>query len=270
MSEEELQDPPVEEEIDAPEKQEEPSQELDIETRAKLQGHTSKEEWEAAGCNPEDWVDAAQFIEDGENNNKLLRARLSKMESKLTRMEKFQEQNNEIAREEAQRRADERLQKAIEDMDESGIKEAVEARDNVRKLEPVPKEDHTDVIADFRSRNDWYETDPALTAMAQSLSGVVMRDMPHLSPTENLLEVEKRMQPYMKSKPKPKSPGVASGRKKAPIVKTGFASLDEEHQANFRDIRHSAYKHIEDDKKAQEAYYASVTKRSERIAARRR
>ena len=196
----------------------EPEDDLSTEERARTHGWKNLEEWTAAGNAPEDHVDENTFMEGVDNRLPFMASSLRTMEKKYASLEKkfdrqqrFQDQNAEIIREEEKRKANERLEKAIAEMDEDGIRSAVADKERAA-TPPPPENDNADVIADFASRNSWYNTDLALTAMAQSLSGMVANEKPHLSPEQNLEEVERRMAQYT-SKPKPRP---KSCRKRAP------------------------------------------------------
>jgi len=164
--------------------------ERDYEAEARGSGWVAQEEWKG----PADrWVDAKTFVQRGEEYYPFVQAKLKKeissLKSELDQVKTVSQQFREfsekaIARERQER---ERLVNELEDARAKAIsdgdgKEAVRLEREIRQVErePVKAREEPPEVAAWKSENNWYGTDPELSAVADGLSEVVARENPGL------------------------------------------------------------------------------------------
>ena len=215
----------------------------DVETRARAQGWVPKEEFRGPA---EKWRDAESFVKRGEEELPILRERARTMERKLADLEtKLSRQDQEYKGnltnlERMTGLALTRQREQIVGSYEAAMREAASTGDitrydqlrrdmgesvqrfdhqyrTVRDERPQPQAQQTppDVqtaVSEFRSRNAWFESDPALNMEAQAIHIALNRDRPEMSIQDNLTEVER----VIKSR-YPQRFGIAQPKPTAPV-----------------------------------------------------
>ena len=253
-------------ETDTQEDQAQGEAELSIKERAAIHGHRSREEFKG---DPANYKDEEAYIEDVEtmlplaiNSTRILEKKVARLEKQNKRQQRFFEQNLEIARAEAERK----VKDAFDNEDKEAFDQAQSNRDRLKAMDSTPEIEPA--AEAFMERNSWYGRDDDLTALATGLSGQIAAQHPDFTVEQNLKEVEKRIKSHMPEKTKQRATPIEPGRKRVPVKKSGFMSLDDEHKANFDYL--VGQKIYADDDDGRKNYYASVAKRDERLAARNR
>lgn len=171
-----------------------------VEEQAAVLGWKDPKEF---GGNPEKAKTAEEFIEWSNENhsltradNKKLQARLHKLEERDSQREKdfdLQKQTNDMAlkaqRTRIRKEYDDKIKGAVEDGDVPQF-EKLEAEKREALKEPEREEpDIAPVVDKFKSDNDWYGKDRAMTVFADSESSAIRAEYPDLSIEDNLAKV---------------------------------------------------------------------------------
>lgn len=205
-----MEDPDIDDELE-PETEIETDppaeRQAEIEREAALMGHMPRDQFRG---NPDDWIDAETFVKRGREVMPILRKNNERLLSKITELErsrledrktfedfrKFQEQA--LERQKADTLA--QLRTARKEAIAIGDGEAFEqAEEQIRQVksyeipdaikqkppEPAPM---NPIFEDWVSRNDWFNKDPALRAVADSLVEVIRADGTHEVGTPEFLE----------------------------------------------------------------------------------
>lgn len=203
----------------------------EIEQRAIDMGWAPRDRWRG---NPEDFVEADEYVRRGEHVIPIIRAEKRRLEEQLnetrgqldTRDAEWQqrfdalERMNQLAmeRQANQIRSEfgDRKRRAAEnmDMDEYDRLDAQE-REQVRELEEqtkqaAPKEPETKesgvdqatqrTLDNWKADNSWYSRDPVLKALAEGLFNQVAEDMPNADLDKQLQETTNRVMDAMPDK----------------------------------------------------------------------
>lgn len=193
----------------------------ETELRAAQQGWVPESEWDG---DPEQWRPAKEFLDRGELFKKIDEQNRTIKEFRRT-LDEFSKHHARVreteykrAREDLLRQKKEALQEgdadAVIDIDEKldMVKEAQRAATVPQVAEPVINP----TFAEWKSRNDWYDTNEAMRAYADRI-GNTLGAQGGMSVTDILSEVEKRVKKEFASKfvnPKRNAPGAVEGGSK--------------------------------------------------------
>jgi len=171
-----------------------------VEEQAAVLGWKDPKEF---GGNPEKAKTAEEFIEWSNENHSLTRADNKKMQATIHRQGEelkqvrsdveLQKQTNDIAlkaqRNMLQKEYDAKIETAVKDGDIDEFKKLETEKQEALK-EPDNKEpDIAPVVDKFKSDNDWYGKDRAMTVFADSESSAIRAEYPDLSIEDNLAKV---------------------------------------------------------------------------------
>lgn len=146
------------------------------------------------------WVDARTFLKKGDEMLPVLRERLRKqdddikhMRGELQQVVQTQGEFERATRERVEREFAERKRQAVEQADtdayDSVDKEEQQWREKQKPSAPPATAPRGNAILEaWKSKNDWFETDPELTEFADDISGVITARQPHLKGTAKLLD----------------------------------------------------------------------------------
>lgn len=146
------------------------------EAKACLQGWVPKEEFRG---DPAKWINAKSFNERGETIIPIMKERNEHLEKEVREMKElfkefseFHRQTEERIYKKALKEIEDRKLVAVENADKPGYEKAESERIELEKDKPVPKVEkpiELPEMQEFRKANDWYESDPELTAEADAL-----------------------------------------------------------------------------------------------------
>jgi hypothetical protein len=168
----------------------------DAADKAQLQGWTDKDAWEAAGKDPDKWVDAETFLKRGESMAPVLKRELdkanrqiSKLEETVKRLDAYSSKAEQRAYQRAKADFEAQLEAAAEAGDVEGVKAATRGMIDLEKeAQPDPKggptEDFQEAFADWHKENPWFRTegsdkgDTVMTSAAVTLYGEQPQSLP--------------------------------------------------------------------------------------------
>jgi hypothetical protein len=171
-----------------------------VEDRARRMGWVPKDEFRGDETR---WVDAAAFVERGDNELPILRERNRKLDGKIAQLEttirdfaKYHEKTAEREHKRALKEVELRHKEAVSVGD---VKAATEAAHEMAEIKAdAPKAGDTKKVVEpevtaWLADNSWFNADKKLNAFATELHGEILRDKPGLSLAENLEEVTKEV-----------------------------------------------------------------------------
>lgn len=143
----------VDEEV---EKEDEAKPDL-IESRAKLMGHSSKEEWRGS---PDDWVDAKTFLDRADSAMPILRERNKKLEREFNELKERQNKLIKSMFDKEGRELKAQQKAAVKDGDTEAFEAAEKALADIDKQrdEAQPQKDDP-VLTQWKEDNPWYSSD---------------------------------------------------------------------------------------------------------------
>jgi hypothetical protein len=153
-----------------------------VETEARAMGWKPLDEWQGPKGKwrqASEFVDRASFFRKIESQNRVIHEQnqalksLGELQSKIAKTERekvlkeLNQQKREALREQEFDRADELDEEII------AIRSTPEPSFQVPNVqfEQPNQEDPNEVLAEFKARNEWFETDPELTELAETLAG---------------------------------------------------------------------------------------------------
>lgn len=202
---------------------EEPNDEPQLspaEEKARSQGWVSEDEWVEQGKDADDWVDAKQFVFRGElmqriqQQSKQLHESTGKIDQLTKALQKMGEMNSKIA-EEQYKKALQTLKRqkaeALSDEDhdavveiEDQIDEIKEAQKALKEESEAPKANETSSIPPeftaWIAENSWYNTDPVLKSVADTIGSSYAAQNPDLPPAAVLDYVARQVKLEMPHK----------------------------------------------------------------------
>ena len=176
-----------------------------LEEEAKSQGWLPKEEWEAAGNDPDEWRSAKEFKDRGELYKSIHTAKRELQQTKqaLTALQRhhkhvFEQAHNKAVKELKKARREALRDGEVERVDE--IEQDLEVLENEHKeaakeFEQAPAV-QTGVHPSFEAwlpANRWYEKDAELRDYADFVGLKYSKDHPGVSPEEVLKHVSQRV-----------------------------------------------------------------------------
>lgn len=216
-------------------------QERDYESEARAQGWRGQEDWKG---DPEDFVDAKEFVKRGEaimpilrkNNEKLLKelneAKTAAEEARTVAKEfqKFQKENYERKAKELEEQVKQLRQEkrtAINEGDGDRVVDIDDAIDAIReeqaetrkqmaeaeKEKPAPQQQTVDPeIQSWIERNDWFGKDRRLTRIANALGEAIREENPTITGRDFLDKLDEELATYGKGNTKEVPPNPVEGR----------------------------------------------------------
>lgn len=163
------------------------------EEAAKAEGWTTLEEWEERGKDPEDWVDAGEFVRRGElmtrikGQTKAIKGANKRIEELEAAVRTFGEHNKKLAKIEYEKAKRDLRKQKIEAMEDRDHEAVLEIEDKITELDAQAdeleetnsksesKEDAPSIPEPIEKwtndpNNSWYNDDPALRAEADRLA----------------------------------------------------------------------------------------------------
>lgn len=249
FEEPEIKEPP----LDAPPPNETPPSEPNpIEDKARSSGWVSKEEWESSGKDPDQWVDAGEFVRRAPLFQELKehKRRNKDLEKRLDDVAQYAAKAEEIGRQRALKELDQKRKEAIT----LGDVEAFEEADNeyqklqLEKVAPpepaVKKEDeqpqYPPEVVEFAKRNErWFDKDVAMTAYAVEQTRRYRMAGDEMSEAMSKAEADvKREFAHKFINPKKDQPSaVAQGSGEQRPQKHGYSSLNSAQRAVFATLK---------------------------------
>jgi len=213
--------------------------EVNYEEKAISQGWVEQSEWKG---DPEKWRPAKEFVERGENIIPILRDKVKKLEDELKMSVKVNQAEIEELKKAtyAQAKKDfdaevERIRKEKFEAVQSGDVEQFTKLEKAEKAIKEPKEPEktkqvvTPVFEDWKSKNDWYSTDPELTDYAEFVAAKINKEKPGLPEAEFYKTVETKVKTAFREKftnpNREKEDLVGSGGAKPNANKKGWGDL---------------------------------------------
>lgn len=201
------------------------------EEKARSQGWVSEEEWIEQGKEADDWVDAKQFVFRGElmqriqQQSKQLHESTGKIDQLTKALQKMGEMNSKIA-EEQYKKALQTLKRqkaeALSDEDHDAVVEIEDRIDEIKEAQKALKEENEakpnptapSIPPEFTTwitENSWYNTDPVLKSVADTIGSSYAAQHPDLPAAEVLDYVARQVKIEMPHKfggRKPQGPAV--------------------------------------------------------------
>jgi hypothetical protein len=216
----------------------------DFEKEARTMGWVPQEDFRGA---PDKHIPAQEFVERGEEKIPLLLNNIKRLSAKVDEQTKSIEYQNHHHQEDL-KQANERARKEIEDEMLTAVDEGdretflnlKKKRDNIKDPEPVktvskvPPE-----FVQFEAENLWYNSDTAMTAVAQAESQRLAKEFPSLSIEQNLARTKAAVEAafphkFQKGNPRRDEPGaVGAGKPRGKSTGRTFASLPDDAQQAF-------------------------------------
>lgn len=147
----------LEDELPENEEQEQDVEYSAEEQEARSMGHTSKEEWVAAGKDPSRWKSAHEFVEYGRINEALnkTKAEMDKIKADFDKRLKDVNKFNKAQMEAKIKELKEQQRVAVSEADTEGFDKVQKQIDDLQiKDEPIPP-GKDPYIAEWESKNDW-------------------------------------------------------------------------------------------------------------------
>lgn len=202
-------------------------------------GWVGKDEWVAAGKDPDEWVDHAEYVRRKPLFDKIhtLSKALKDKDEKIEAVSKYAQKAAEIAREKAIKEFEEERRKAVEVGDIEAFEAADKQLQEARK-EPVVEESPAapeipPVIQEFAKRNDkWFEKDKAMTIFMvettkeYTAAGMTLEKAMERAESDVKKEFAHKFENPNKGKPSPVAANNAEARPKT----VTYASLKDEHK----------------------------------------
>lgn len=170
-----------------------------VEDRARRMGWVPKEDFRGDETR---WVDAAAFVERGENELPILRERNRRLDGKLSEMEQtlrdFVKHHEKTAKREYDRAVKDLEKQHKEAVSVGDVAAATEAAKEMAELKadapkPADKKENDPVVAAWVKDNAWFNNSESLNSFATAYHGELMKEKPGLSLAENLEEVTKEV-----------------------------------------------------------------------------
>ncbi len=249
----------IEEEVKEEKQEEEPEEEeRDWDSEATRMGWADEDNWHG---DPNAWVDAKTFVENGEKILPIVRAEKRRLEEEVTnlkrrekerdeRFDKYHKHQTALLELEKKRRNTALAmlkQQKKEAIDESDGELVVRIDDQIKELEdfelpeleetkPEKKQDDAKEHPDFRawmSENSWYENDRRMRAVANDIadelqqSGTTLQGRPFLDAVAE--QVKKEYSHKFQGTRRRKSAAVETGTRPVPRKKEkGYADLPDD------------------------------------------
>jgi uncharacterized coiled-coil protein SlyX len=212
--------------------------------RAEMNGWKDKDAWVKAGRDPDQHTGFEEFNTAGDDRHQITKANLRDLENKYAKqertietMQKFQQQNLDMVKADA----DMRVKDALDSMDPEQIESAyankAQAEKNATEFSqeqgaPAPS---AEAVAWVARNGSWYNVDRELTMFANNIDREVSAQNPNFTSDQVFAEVDARMAKYLPqpATPRPAVNTVSSGRRPSSGKKSGFDSLSPELKANF-------------------------------------
>lgn len=146
------------------------------------------------------WVDARTFLKKGDEMLPVMRERLRKqdddiknMRQELHQVVQTQGEFERATRERVEAEFEERKRQAVEQADTDAYDAVHQEERKWREGQQAPAQQATPpqgnaILEAWKTKNDWFETDPELTEFADDISGVITARQPHLRGTAELLD----------------------------------------------------------------------------------
>lgn len=212
-------------------------------------GWTNKDAWVEAGKDPDEWIDAKEFVSRKPLYDKLhAQAKtLKDREEKLEAVSKYAAKAAEIARNRTIAEYEAKRLQAVEVGDIEGFKEADKQLEEVRKdteidLPKRAEEAIPQAVTDFAARNDkWFEKDEAMTVFMVEMNRRHTAAGKPLDEALKLAEADvKREFAYKFINPnKDKPAAVGSGSNEARPRSYGYNDLDADAKQVWSVLKHS-------------------------------
>lgn len=239
---------PETEEVEQEEAEIEENSEPEVQ-KAKKYGHLSKEEWIAAGRDPNLWKSPEQFNKTGEVIDQLnsLRKKIDQRDREIQALVEYQKRTAQREYEKAKQDLEQRLAASKDDMDMEAVSHYTKELTRLEDMEQqnqvqTQRQSVIDAEARFMERNQhWYnERNADLVQQAHSISNELRQIYPNATPDELAQKIELRMQyehPERvgnQHKVRPSvSPSVSSVNKTAVVKKHSIKNLSDEHKALY-------------------------------------
>ncbi len=206
------------------------SQSPNYQEEASKMGWKPQEEWVG---NPDDWVDAKEYVARGEffdriknlsSSNKRLEKKLSKIEENYKVLSEHHQRVSEAAYSKALKDLKAQRREALDTGDYDSVDEIEEMIDDLKKEDPKLKEKntapelHPEVEEWIENNSEWYRKDPILTGAADALAMSIVSKNPNAGPKEVLEQVTKTL--------KEEFPNKFGLNKRSSVVEPGESSYN--------------------------------------------
>ena len=197
----------AEEVLDDPEENEEVTDEdtsqKDVVERAKKYGHLSKDEWTAAGRNPEEWKSPEEFDKTGKVIEQLysLKKKVDQRDREIQSLVEYQQRTSQREYERAKQDLEQRLAHSKDDMDMEGVshytKELVRLQDNeqLTHAQHAAQMQQAAQTAFIERNQHWFnDRNPDLKNRAIEIDNELKSVYPNATYEELAQKIETRMQ----------------------------------------------------------------------------
>lgn len=185
------------------EQEESSSKDEEVVERAKKYGHLSKEEWTAAGKNPNEWKSPEEFDKTGKVIEQLytLKKKVDQRDREIESLIKYQERTSQREFERAKQELEQRLAHSKNDMDMEGVahytKELTRLEDNEQHTQVQHRQQaQQSAQTAFIERNQhWFnDRNPDLKQRAIEIDNELKSVFPNATYEELAQKIETRMQ----------------------------------------------------------------------------
>jgi hypothetical protein len=181
-----------------------PASKRDFTEEASSMGWKPQEEWVG---NPDDWVDAKEYVQRGElfdkiksvtTHSKRLEKQMSQMKEDYKVLIDHHKRVAEISYEKAMKELKNQRREAMETGDYDSLDQIEEMIDDLKKEGPVVKEkdqnkeielENQIAVEEWKEANSWYEVDIILTGAADAIARTIVSKNPSMKASEVLEKV---------------------------------------------------------------------------------
>lgn len=220
------------------------------EEKAREMGWVPEEEWKG---DPEKWRPAEEFVSRGENIIPIMRKEIKTLKEELKviselnkkELEKVKQQGYEQAKAEFDKKKRELDQKELEAFQEGDAETYQKIKSERESLKPPeePKEEEkpqeTPVFQEWKTKNDWYESDEDLTLFAQAVAAqLAPQGLPEAEFYKAVEEKVKKTFPTKFENPRRNQPSMAdSGHEAGGSKKKTWGDLPPEAKQAYSRIK---------------------------------
>lgn len=236
--------------------------ERDFESEARAEGWAPKDEWRG---DPNKWIDAKTFVENGEKilpivhaKNRKLTEQVQTLSERVDQLLATNQRYAEFSEKAIERERQEKAQllkdlkaakaKAVKDGDDVAFSRAEAQIEQIEKSDTPQGQPSEEMLrqwnadyAKWKSDNEWYMSDPTLTALMDGFSDKVKREKPHLGGIKFLEECERLTREAMPDKFDNPKRGNATVESPSPRKSGGggrtFADLPEDAKKAFAQFK---------------------------------
>ncbi len=174
-----------------------------IEEKAREMGHVSVEEWEEQGKDPEEWIEAKEYVGRQPLYEGLHKAN-RKIKSQDKKMDAMVEYLNNVDKTAYDRALTDLTQQKKRAIAEEDLQQALVITDEIedlkeKKPEPIQEDQDNSIFEDFVNRNSWYESNMDKTYMADGIANRMIAEAKQRGVAPNWEKVIEKVEESVKA-----------------------------------------------------------------------